>query len=151
MAISRRFVVKKEAKTETITYMEYEKLKGYNVKPKDSLCIDDMINVNEMIIINHSLIEKLVDKKCKRKFEKIIMMLSLIYDDSSDDEAPIELVLDELEKFKTMLRKKYKDYLKDEEYKLYLKKIEILKAEAKFRLDFIKNNNVCEKKGKKGR
>ena len=85
MAISKRFVVKKEAKEETITYMEYEKLKGYNVKPKDSLKLEDMINVNEMIIINPSLIEKLVDKKCKRKFEKIIMMLSLIYDETSDD------------------------------------------------------------------
>ncbi len=151
MAISKRFVVKKEAKEETITYMEYEKLKGYNVKPKDSLKLEDMINVNEMIIINPSLIEKLVDKKCKRKFEKIIMMLSLIYDETSDDEAPIELVLDELEKFKTMLRKKYKEYLKHEVYKLYLKKIEILKAEAKLRLDFIRSNVYEEKKGKKGR
>ena len=46
MAISRRFVVKKDAHEETITYMEYEKLKGFNVKPKDSFEMDDMINVN---------------------------------------------------------------------------------------------------------
>ena len=150
MAISRRFVVKKDAHEETITYMEYEKLKGFNVKPKDSFEMDDMINVNEMIIINPGLIEKLVFKKCKRRLEKIILMLSVVYEDESTDEGNIEMVLDEMEKFKTMLRKKYKEYLKKEEYKLYLKKIEILESEARIRLNE-KRKEVQEERGRRGR
>lgn len=150
MAISRRFVVKKEAQEETITYMEYEKLKGFNVKPKESLSIEDMINVNEMIVINPGLIEKLVSKKCKRRLEKIIMMLSIIYEDESCDDGTIELVLDELEKFKSMIRKKYKDYLKKEEYKLYLKKIEILESEARIRINE-KRKEIQEERGRRGR
>ena len=150
MAISRRFVVKKDAHDETITYMEYEKLKGFNVKPKDSFEMDDMINVNEMIIINPGLIEKLVFKKCKRRLEKIILMLSVVYEDESTDEGNIEMVLDEMEKFKTMLRKKYKEYLKKEEYKLYLKKIEILESEARIRLNE-KRKEVQEERGRRGR
>lgn len=31
MSSERKFVVKKDAKTDVITYMEYEKLKGFNV------------------------------------------------------------------------------------------------------------------------
>ncbi len=150
MAISRRFVVKKDAHEETITYMEYEKLKGFNVKPKDSFEMDDMINVNEMIIINPGLIEKLVFKKCKRRLEKIILMLSVVYEDESTDDGNIEMVLDEMEKFKTMLRKKYKEYLKKEEYKLYLKKIEILESEARIRLNE-KRKEVQEERGRRGR
>ncbi len=150
MAISRRFVVKKEAQEETITYMEYEKLKGFNVKPKDSLKIEDMINVNEMIVINPGLIEKLVSKKCKRRLEKIIMMLSVVYEDENSDDGAIQMVLDEMEKFKTMLRKKYKDYLKKEEYKLYLKKIEILENEAKIRINE-KIREIHDEKGRRGR
>lgn len=150
MAISRRFVVKKEAQEETITYMEYEKLKGFNVKPKDSLEIEDMINVNEMIVINPGLIEKLVSKKCKRRLEKIIMMLSVVYEDESCDDGSIEMVLDELEKFKSMIRKKYKDYLKKEEYKLYLKKIEILESEARIRINE-KRKEIQEERGRRGR
>ena len=150
MAISRRFVVKKDAHDETITYMEYEKLKGFNVKPKDSFEMDDMINVNEMIIINPGLIEKLVFKKCKRRLEKIILMLSVVYEDESTDDGNIEMVLDEMEKFKTMLRKKYKEYLKKEEYKLYLKKIEILESEARIRLNE-KRKEVQEERGRRGR
>ena len=150
MAISRRFVVKKEAHEETITYMEYEKLKGFNVKPKDSLLIEDMINVNEMIVINPGLIEKLVSKKCKRRLEKIILMLSVVYGDEASDDGAIEMVLDEMEKFKTMLRKKYKDYLKKEEYKLYLKKIEILESEARIRINE-KRKEIQEDRGRRGR
>lgn len=150
MAISRRFVVKKEANEETITYMEYEKLKGFNVKPKSTLSIEDMINVNEMIVINPTLIEKLVSKKCKRRLEKIIMMLSVVYEDNDSDDGSIEMVLDEMEKFKTMLRKKYKDYLEKEEYKLYLKKIEILENEARIRLNE-KRRHLQEERGRRGR
>ena len=150
MAISRRFVVKKEAHEETITYMEYEKLKGFNVKPKDSLEIEDMINVNEMIVINPGLIEKLVSKKCKRRLEKIILMLSVVYEDEASDDGTIEMVLDEMEKFKTMLRKKYKDYLKKEEYKLYLKKIEILESEARIRINE-NRKEIQEERGRRGR
>lgn len=155
MAITRRFVVMKDAKTETITYSEYEKLKGYNVKPKDSLNIEDMINVNEMVIINPTLIEKLVDKKCKRTFDKILSMLSFIDEDDSDDEAPLHLVLDEVEKFYVLARKKYKDYMEKEEYKLLIKKIEILEKEVRLRLEAKRYNlsdePLKEKRGKGGR
>ncbi len=153
MAKDIRFVVQKEAKMDSITYMEYEKLKGYDVIPKNNLKIEDMINVNKMVIINPSLIEKLVDKKCHRTLEKIIKMLSYIYEDDSGDETPLHLALNELAKFKSLVTGKYKEYMKEEEYKLLLKKIEILKSEVKLRLDYIYENNAImeEKKGKKSR
>lgn len=129
----KRFVVKKDAKSDVITYMEYEKLKGFNVKPKDSLNFEDMINVNEMIIINPTLIEKLIDKKCKRTLEKILTIMTIIDDDDSDDDTPFDLVLDELERFKSLVRGKYKEYMKQEKYKLVMKKIEIIEKELNLR------------------
>lgn len=151
MAKDIRFVVEKHAKEETITYMEYEKLKGYNVTPKNNLKFTDMINVNKMIIINPSLTKKLVDKKCNRTLEKIIKMLSYIYEDDSGDDAPIHLVLDEIAKFKSLIISKYKEYMEEEEYKLLLKKLEILETEVNLRIDYIYNYELEEKKGKKGR
>ena len=94
--------------------------------------------------------QKLVFKKCNRRLEKIILMLSVVYEDESTDDGNIEMVLDEMEKFKTMLRKKYKEYLKKEEYKLYLKKIEILESEARIRLKE-KRKEVQEERGRRGR
>lgn len=133
MSSERKFVVKKDAKTDVITYMEYEKLKGFNVKPKDNFNFEDMINVNEMIIINPTLIEKLIDKKCKRALEKIIMMLSVIDEDDSDDSSNVDIVLDELERFKTLVTNKYEEFMEKEEYKMLLKKIDIIKKELELR------------------
>ena len=70
MAEEKRFVVKKDAKTDVITYMEYERLKGFNVKPKKNVSFEDMINVESMILINPSLIEKLISMNKINKLEK---------------------------------------------------------------------------------
>ena len=55
MKEERKFVVKKDAKTDVITYMEYEKLKGFSVKPKKNVSFEDMINVDEMKIFYSNL------------------------------------------------------------------------------------------------
>lgn len=141
----RRFVVKKEANSEVITYMEYEKLKGYNVKPKKNTNIYDMINVNEMVVINPTLIEKLVSKKCKRSLESIIKTLSVIYDDNDgDSDLPLHLALDEIDKFNAQIENKYKEYMKDKEYKLLLKKLEILRREVLLRIQMNEINYYRE-------
>lgn len=133
MGEEKRFVVKKEANKDVITYMEYEKLKGFNVKPKNNLKFEDMINVNEMIIINPSLIEKLIDKKCRKKLEKLLLMLSIVDEDDSDDTSGVDIILDELEKFKSILESKYKEYMKKEAYEVLLKKLQIIKSELDLR------------------
>lgn len=150
MAISKRFIVKKEAKSDVITYCEYEKLKGYNVKPKEGVSFEDMVNVEKMIIINPSLIEKLVGKKCSRNLEKILNMMTLIYDDDSDDTG-VGLVLDEVERFKTILMNRYRDYMKKEQYNLYLKKLEIIKSELELRRQVLYENTYINGNGKKSR
>lgn len=136
MSEVKKFVVKKDARNDVITYMEYEKLKGFNVKPKKTLNFEDMINVNEMIIINPTLIEKLIDKKCSRTFEKILAFITIIDsndDDNDDTTTSFALVLDEIEKFKSLVINKYKEYMEQEKYKLVMKKIEILTKELKLR------------------
>lgn len=128
----KRFVVKKDAKTDVITYMEYEKLKGFNVKPKSGVSFEDMINVDKMILINPGLIEKLIFKKCNKEFSKIIQMISVVSDDEDDDTGYM-LILDEITKFKNLLVNKYKHYMEEKEYELNIKKLEILKQEIEHR------------------
>ena len=155
MKPSKKFIIKKDAKTDVITYMEYENLKGFNVKPKHNVNFEDMINVEEMIVINPGLIEKLIDKKCKRTFEKIIKMISVISeDDEDDDDTSFMLILDEIERFKNLIITKYKNYIEEKEYEILLKKLEILKAEIEHRRNFILEKSLeyeISKKGKSSR
>ncbi len=140
MAEEKRFVVKKDAKTDVITYMEYERLKGFNVKPKKNVSFEDMINVESMILINPSLIEKLIDKKIKKTMEKLIAMLSVVSDDESDDDSMFDLILDEIDRFKKLLLSKYKEYMEEEKLETTLKKLEIIEREVKLRKSILINN-----------
>lgn len=152
MEPSRKFIVKKDAKTEVITYMEYENLKGFNVKPKHNINFEDMINVEEMIVINPGLIEKLVDKKCKRTFEKIITMISIASEEDDDEgDASFMLILDEIERFKNLIINKYKNYIEEKEYETLLKKLEILKAEIERRRNYILEKELNYEVSKKGK
>ena len=145
----RKFVVKKDSKTDVITYMEYEKLKGFNVRPKKTLNFEDMINVDEMIIINPSLIEKLIDKKCKRTLEKILLMLSVVSEEDSDDETPFNLILDEVYRLKNLVLNKYKEYMEEENYKILMKKIEIIEKEVQLRKRVLLQEQVIEERRSK--
>lgn len=149
MSIEKRFVVKKDIKTDVITYMEYEKLKGLKFKPKSNVNFEDMISVNEMIVINPGLIEKLVSKKCSRNFKKILKLMSLVSDD--DDDSGYMLILDEIERLKNLVINKYKNYMEEKEYDVLLKKLEIIKQEAEYRKNKISEMNLSYEDNKRGK
>lgn len=146
--MTKRFVVTKDENTQTITYKEYDSLKGYDLKPKNKLSKEDIINVDEMVIINPSLIEKLISKKCKKTLERILKLISFIYDDDETGEESVTLALNEIAKFKELLDTKYKEYMKEKEYKLMLKKLEILENEVKLRKLYLNSKENSEKKSK---
>ena len=152
MKSEKKYVIKKDAKTDVITYMEYEKLKGLSVKPKNNVSFEDMINVNEMILINPSLIEKLISKKCTKTFDRILKMISVVSDDE-DDDTGYSLILDEIARFKNLLMSKYKDYMEEKEYELSLKKLKLLKEEVEHRKNALIETLEMEmtRKGKSSR
>jgi len=152
MGVSKRFIVTKKQMEGAITYLEYERIHGVSFKPKKSE-FDDMINVSKVVVINPSLIEKLVDKKCKRTLEKLIKMTGIIYEqDDEDGDVGLSFILNEIEKFRQLLDSKYKEYMNAKEYKLYLKKLEIIENEVKLRKKVIESRrNIEPEKKSKGR
>jgi len=139
MGKEQRFLVVKNKDSKDIKYFEYDKISGYNIKPNPNLKFQDAINVNRMILINPSLIEKMVDKKIKRRFDYLINLLSIVYENDDDTGAGLKLALDEAEKFRMELINKYKQYMNEEKLKLLLKKIAILEDELYLRMQYIMN------------
>ena len=137
LAINQKFLVIKNKDEKEIKYFEYDKIKGYNITPKNNVKFQDAINVNKMILINPSLIEKMIDKKVKRKFNYLINMLSCLYDSDDTSGEGLYLALDEAEKFRMELINKYKKYMKEETFELIEKKISILEDELKLRIKYL--------------
>ena len=128
--------------------MEYEKIKGLKFNPKSNVNFEDMINVDKMIIINESFIKKIIDKKCKIKLESILKMLSIIFESDDESGEAMDIALDEIEKFRSTVRNRYKEYMEKEKYDLLLKKIEIVENEIKIRKQYLYKENISLSEGK---
>ncbi len=144
MPINQRFLVVKNKDSKTITYMDYDKINGCEVKPKNNLNFVDAINVKSMVLINPSLIEKMVDMKARKRFSKLINILSIVYEESDDDASGDGLMLakNEAEKFRMEIINKYKKYLSEEKLELYENKLAILEDELNLRLNYINDNKI---------
>ena len=128
MPVNQKFLVVKNKDEKEIKYFEYDKVKGYNISPKNNVKFEDAINVNRMILINPSLIEKMVDKKVKRKFAYLVNMISFVCDNDDDESGDgLYLALDQAEKFRMELINKFA---------LLEKKIAILEDELKLRIKY---------------
>lgn len=142
---NQKFFIVKGKNPNEIAYYEYDKIKGYNLTPKNNVKIPDSININKVIIINPLLITKIVTKKIKRRFDYLLNFLSNMYE--SDDENPEGLMaaLTEIEKIRQELLNKNRHLLDKKEVDLTEKKLAILENEAKLRLFTHKEEKITTK------
>lgn len=150
MAKEQKFLVIKNKDEKTIKYFEYSKLNGYNLKPKKNVKFEDAINVDRMILINPSLIEKMIDKKVQRKLNSLINMMAIVCESDDESGDGLYLALDEVEKFRNEVFNKYKAHITEEKLSLIEKKIAILEDELKLRIKYL-NYNMDEEYSKEGK
>lgn len=145
------YLIVKEKNKKEIIYFECSKLKGFNMTSKTkNIKLKDAINVNKMVIINPSFIEKLINKKINNKLKKLIDLLINICDSDEDPSGTLMISLNEIEKFKRELINKYLEYMNKEQIKSLNKKIEILESEVTSRIYYL-NEQTEEYETKKSR
>jgi len=142
---NRHWLIIKEKNKKAITYFEYTNLNGFNMTSKNkNIKLKDAINVNKMIIINPSLIEKLIDKRINTKLRKLIEFILGIYDESTDPSGTLMLALNEVEKFKREIINKYIAYLNKEQLKNLDKKIKYLEQEVTMKSYYMNEQKIFE-------
>ncbi len=139
MAYTHRFLVVKTKDEKMITYMDYDKIDGCEITPKNKVSFQDAINVNRMILISPTLIEKMVDKKAKRRFDYLINLLTVVIDEDDSSGEGLRHALDECERFRREIINKYRKHLNDEKVELLENKLAILEDELKLRLEYLIN------------
>ena len=128
------FYLSRQPKTGEIIYVNYDKYKGYNITPKNNIKYDG-IKVNKMIIVKPSMIEKVLKRKIKNRLDLYLKTIVELTEESDDsDPSGFREALNELTRFKNIIKYKYQKHL-DEKYVILLnKKIEILEYELKKKL-----------------
>jgi len=149
MPVTQRFLVVKTKDTKEIKYMEYDKIDGYRINPKNNIKFQDAINVKSMILINPTLIEKMVDIKARKRFNYLINLLAIIYEEDDETGEGLRIAHNEAEKFRTEIINKYRKYISQEKLELLENKIAILEDELNLRMEYLlQANQNMEKEGK---
>lgn len=140
------YVIKKKNKNQKLGKFHYEE--GYVFKP--NIKKKDLIEISSLSILNPEITNAILKKKCDKTFRKLAtMILSLLKEeDATTGEAMI--ALNELEKEKYVIQRKYKEYIKKEEKEKYLKRIKVLETELKEKmilLNLQEQRSLEEEKG----
>ena len=152
MAEVGRFLVVKNKDEKDIKYFDYDKLDGYNLTIKKNIHFADAIDVNRVIIINPTFIDKIATRKINAKFNKLINMMQIVCEESDEDASAegYRIALDEAAKLKQELWNKYRKFISDEKLSLMMKKIEILEDELKLRQELLTNSKIMEEEMYRG-
>ncbi len=132
---------KKEESLET----DLKKISGFVFNPQNNIKYDGIL-VDEVKLAKPEFVEKILKKKIKRKLSLYTQLIIELIDSSDEDDGTIDIVLNDLERYKRVINNNYKAYLSKKYLDLLLKKIELLQNELKTKQVFL-NTNV-EKKGK---
>ena len=125
-------IIKDQKKGETI-YFEGKKIEGYPLI-KDRNKMINGINVNKMVIVNNSLIEKVINKKMDRKFKSLLELIASVCESDEDPGSGMMYALSELEKFRRMMFNEYIIYMNNVQLEKMDQKIKLIEQEVKNRL-----------------
>ncbi len=137
MVQGRNYKLHKSEDTKNLLNFESKKIDGFEFTPKNTNEYMDM-EVNKMVVINPSFIEKVLKKKIKRKLDLYLQFIVSVIDDEDTDPSNLRYVLDDLERYRRTIINKYQRYLDEKYINLLLKKIELLNNEIKTKLLYMK-------------
>lgn len=132
----------------TVTCIEFQNRKGYQMKPKNKVSYEGVI-VSRITIYHPTSLNKLLKRKAKHKLDSYLDYIIRILEEEEDDGEVIDMVMNNLSRYKRMIINKYRQYLEKEYFELLMKKMELLEHEL-MKKKFIMEPSV-EMKEKSGR
>ena len=139
-----KYLLVKDKKEESLE-TDLKKISGFVFNPQNNIKYDGIL-VDEIKLAKPELVEKVLKKKIKRKLSLYTQLIIELIDSGDEDDGTIDIVLNDLERYKRVINNNYKAYLSKKYLDLLLKKIDLLENELKTKQVFL-NTNV-EKKGK---
>ena len=144
--MSKNYIVAKKQNNGDITFINYTKMEGFKVTPKNNVEYPG-IEVNSMFIVKPIFIEKMLKRKNKIKLNYYLNYII----DESDDDSDYRKVLDNIARYKSIIEYKYRKYLDDKYINLLNKKLNLVENKIKSKLiynEINKEENLEETKGK---
>lgn len=129
--MAKKYSINKERRN-AIAKIDSKKDKGYKFVPKNEIKYNG-IKVDKMVVINSSFVERVLKKKIKKRLNSYLEYVVSLTDDDTDDTdgSKIQMAINDLERYKSIIKKKYREYLEPRYIELLLKKIDLIEYELK--------------------
>ena len=124
-----KYVIEKNGKDMKLVYYSVNMV-GLNVEPKNGVP-GLTIKAKKVILVDPELRDAYIKQRINKKIDKVIKFMLRILNDEDTTEGDVGMVLDEINKLKGIVIKKYREYMKVSEYKALLTKIIIIEEEFK--------------------
>lgn len=106
------------------------KMVGLDVTPKNGSSTVS-IKASKVLLVDPSLRDSYIKQRINRKIDRVIkFMLRILNDDGTTDDDT-GMVIDEINKLKGIIINKYKEFMKESEYKAMLTKLILIEEEFK--------------------
>jgi hypothetical protein len=140
------YYIEKDNNHKELLYVEYDKLQGLDITPKNDARREDVISVSKMILIKPSFVDKVIklkiDKKMKSLFDKFNYLLNV------EDEDGTAAVLDEAVRYRQFIINNYVAFLGEKYRDLILNKLHIMINELNIKLQLMAEIKDSELNGK---
>lgn len=118
----KKYFIYREEHKGNIVYVN--KIEGYLFEPKNT--IDYGIEINKVIVVDQNLVKKIIKRKIKNKLEFYLQYLI-----NKDDEDDSRRALDDLQRYRNMVSRRYSLYLENKYLDLLNKKFDVIERELK--------------------
>ena len=133
-----KYVVVKKNKFEKILIDEMPK--GYKFKPKYK-------DIKSITLVSNKMIDTVLTAKINDMFVRLLMIVNDAFN-SDDNPSGVAIALDEIAMVQSVLLNKYNKILDKRKQLLYLKKLEMLEKEMKYKAYMLENYFKEESQGK---
>lgn len=130
--MTRHFIVDKSNDLENKANKNFNELMGFSIKPKQGLKYDGVV-VTKLNLLNNEFISKVIKRKVKKRIESYLKSLIDFLDDNDDGES-LRHALNDITRYKEIIKTKYDKYLEEKYKELLNKKIEAVEEEMKNKL-----------------
>ena len=141
--MSKYSIAKEECQKEDVI-INPKKLKGFIVQPKNEIKYGTG-KIEEVTLIDSKVIDNVLKRKIKKKLDDYLEYIMDIVDDDDTAGSTIREAKDDLARYKSIIKRKYKKYLDERYVELLMKKIELLEYELNSKVLNMQNDLDEEK------
>ena len=124
-----KYVIDKKESNKKLMYYNVN-MSGLEVEPINEVP-NQSIKVGKVLLVDDHLQDTYIKKRVNNKLNKIINFMLQILNDDNTDEGDTIMVLDEINRLKGIVATKYRNFMKDQEYKALLTKLILIEEEFK--------------------